>query len=208
MDNDIIKGQGILSGKAIEECVKQGLIQISPFNKSQLNPASYDLTLGEGVRVYEDVSYISKKDPIGLGGTEIHPVGNLHTGYLDSKKSNSTVSFKIGPKGWLLRPGIGYLMHTVESVKTDHFVPVIDGKSSMGRLFTLVHYTAGYVDPGFSGQYTLEVSVLHPTVVYAGQRVGQLRFHTISGEVDLYKGHYSGSTAVGAVASHAYEQFD
>ena len=202
------EGHGILSGDAIIRCVEGGAINISPFNPKQVNEASYDMTLGENVRVYEDVNVFSKKDPNRPDGSEIYPAGSVHTGYLDSKKPNKTVSFKIGPNGWLLRPGIGYLMHVNETISTDHYVPVIDGKSSIGRLFILVHYTAGYVDPGFKGQYTLEVSAQHPTVVYAGQRIGQLRFHTIAGKPILYSGRYKDETAVGAVSSHAFEQFN
>lgn len=179
--------QGILSGKSIQYAVESGEILINPFETKHLNPASYDLTLGEGITVYEGFS------------SEDH--------YLDSKKSNPSASFKMGPEGYILRPGVGYLMHTQESVRTDKYVPIVDGKSSIGRLFILIHYTAGFGDPGFSGQYTLEVSTLYPTKLYPGMRICQIRFQTLVGEVSLYQGHYQGTTAIGAVASHAYEQF-
>jgi dCTP deaminase len=183
--------QGILSGKEIEMAMGQGEIEISPFEATQLNPASYDLTLGEGITVYE--GFDSHKDRL--------------LNYLNPKKNNPTTSFKMGPEGYLLRPGIGYLMHTREVVGTDKYVPAIDGKSSIGRLFVLVHVTAGLGDPGFKGQYTLEVLTTYPIRLYPGMRICQIRFFTIRGEIDLYKGHYKGDTAVGAVASHAYEQF-
>jgi len=203
---------GVLSGRAIQKAVREGAIFIDPFTPAQLNPVSYDLTLGEEVRVYEDVNYLHEEvsAPGTFDGRHIQPLTGIHPGthYLDSKKPNPTKSFKIKDEGWLLKPGVGYLMHTHERVRTDHFVPVVDGKSSIGRLFIAVHVTAGYIDPGFDGCYTLEVMALHPVKVYARQRICQVRFHTIMGEVTLYDGHYKGDTAKGAVASHSYEQFE
>lgn len=183
--------QGILSGKEIELSIALGEILINPFDPSQLNPASYDLTLGEGITVYD--GFDCSKDRL------------LNS--LDPKKNNPTTSFKMGPEGYLLRPGVGYLMHTKEIVGTDKYVPAIDGKSSIGRLFVLVHVTAGLGDPGFKGQYTLEVLTTYPIRLYPGMRICQVRFFTVRGEINLYKGHYKGDTAQGAVASHAYEQF-
>ena len=99
-------------------------------------------------------------------------------------------------------------MHTVERIHTKKYVPVLDGKSSIGRLFMKIHETAGYGDPGFNGQYTLEVTVVHPLRVYAGMRVAQMRFHSICGEVEKpYNGNYVGDAARGPVASRAYKQF-
>jgi dCTP deaminase len=174
---------GILSGNAILEAVKAGRIRIDPFDPKQLNPVSIDLTLGSEVRVYQEA-------------------------VLDSRQKNPTKSFTIGPDGLVIYPGTGYLMHTIERVWTDSYVPIIDGKSSLGRLFVKVHETAGYGDPHFNGQYTLEVTCVHPIRLYAGMRVCQVRFNTIVGEVTPYDGHYKGETAMGAVASRSWEQFD
>lgn len=135
--------------------------------------------------------------------------GGTPGGFLDSKEENplDTYELKDG-EGILLKPGIGYLMHTEERVKTDHFVPVLDGKSSLGRLFVTIHVTAGYGELGFDGQYTLEVMVQHPVVLYAGMRIGQIRFHTIVGEKQSYqdRGHYVKDKALGPVASQAHIQ--
>jgi dCTP deaminase len=107
-----------------------------------------------------------------------------------------------------LEPNVGYLMHTIERVHTKKYVPVLDGKSSIGRLFMKVHETAGYGDAGFDGQYTLEVTVVHPLRVYPGMRIAQMRFHTILGEVQkLYAGNYTGEAAKGPVPSRAWRQF-
>jgi dCTP deaminase len=101
-------------------------------------------------------------------------------------------------------------MHTRERIWTEKFVPIVDGKSSIGRLFIQIHATAGYGDPGYDGEYTLEVIVQHPVRVYAGMRIGQIRFHTLEGEVEkTYKvtGSYKDEAAQGAVASKAWRQF-
>lgn len=81
-----------------------------------------------------------------------------------------------------LEPRKLYLLHTAERVSTKAFVPVLDGKSSIGRLGICIHLTAGYGDPGFDGQYTLEVTCVIPVRIYAGMRFCQMRFHTMVGE--------------------------
>jgi dCTP deaminase len=118
--------------------------------------------------------------------------------------------FRIGEEGTVLRPNILYLMHTLETVHTLDYVPVIDGKNSLGRLGLMVHATAGFGDPGFAGQFTLEVSVLHPLRVYAGMKFCQLRFHMMAGPPMNYQktGHYIGKYSVGPVASRVYTQFN
>lgn len=133
---------GILSDSAIRKAVEYGDIEIDPFDPERLNPCSYDLALGN-----EIVSYQS-----GAGA----PVP-----YLDARVRPGTYSFKFDD-GMALHPNVGYLMHTVERVATKKYVPVLDGKSSLGRLFMKIHETAGYGDPGFDGQYTLEVTVMYP----------------------------------------------
>lgn len=210
---------GVLSGNEIEKQVAEGRITIDPYSPDFVNPASYDLTLGEEVRVYQGCSdTLEPKDPIFdrlgkvAGGLLADVAGqwgaaNPKWKVLDSRAPNPTETFKIGPEGLVLVPGIGYLMHTAERVATNHYVPVLDGKSSLGRLFVQVHVTAGYGDPGFDGQFTLEVIVTHPVRVYAGMRFCQVRFHTIAGEPRLYKGRYKGEAAVGAVPSRSWEQY-
>lgn len=144
-------------------------------------------------------------------GTEPDPVpgGDRPRGYLDAKRDLSLLTHELDEgQGILLKPGIGYLMHTEERVRTDYFVPVLDGKSSLGRLFVTIHVTAGYGEMGFDGQYTLEVMVQHPVVLYAGMRIGQIRFHTIVGEKQSYKdrGHYVGEKALGPIPSQSHIQ--
>ena len=202
---------GVLSDQAIRAALDEGSIKIDPFEAEQLNPVSYDLTLGGQVTVYkgwvETESYTQWSLDKPKDGRLLHAV----QGTFDVKKKPEFESFQMDPKeGWVIKPGIGYLMHTRERIWTEKFIPVIDGKSSIGRLFIQIHITAGFGDPGFDGQYTLEVVAQHPVRVYPGMRIAQIRFHTIAGElVKLYQqtGHYTGEHAVGAVPSQAWRQF-
>ena len=109
--------------------------------------------------------------------------------------------------GVVLRPGNGYLLHTHERVHTNKYVPVLDGKSSVARLFVGIHVTAGFGDPGYNGQWTLEVTTVYPVRLYAGMRIAQMRFHTIVGETKLYQGNYCGEASTGAVPSRAWKMF-
>lgn len=205
----------ILPDRAIRQAVIDGLIRIEPYDDALVNPASYDLTLGEEVRVYQDwcVTYpVADQHLQGISeiedGRYFIPANHI----LDTKSQPKTSVFTMNAmKGWVLRPGIGYLLHTRERIWSEDYVAVIDGKSSLGRLFIQVHATAGYVDPGFDGQFTLEVFVQHPVRVYPGMRFAQVRFQTLQGKADkLYGyagGHYTGKLALGAVPSQTYKQF-
>lgn len=193
----------ILTGPEIQKQLEAGRISIDPFNPKCLNPGSYDLTLGNEVVVYEGVVFC-----YGEAGTEEDGGYFLPNpgAVLDTKQELPARKFTINPEvGWLLKPGIGYLMATAEKVHTDYYVPVIDGKSSLGRLFVQVHITAGYGDIGYSGHYTLEVVVTHPVRVYPGMRFCQMRFHQPQGDLMNYasKGHYTGEAATGPVPSKA-----
>jgi len=189
---------GILSDSAIQAAIEAGDISIDPFNPKQLNPASYDLTLGSEVRVYTDW--------VEGGWDALTPNAEA----LDIRKELRTKTLNISAdEGIVLQPKIGYLMHTRERVCSRKYNPVLDGKSSIARLFIQVH-AAGYGDIGFDGNYTLEVTVVHPIRVYPGMRIAQMRFHTIAGEVaETYDkvGHYTGVFAQGAIASQAWRQF-
>lgn len=205
----------ILSGTAIERAVEDRAIVIDPFRLEQLNPASYDLTLGDELCVYVN----SGADRAREG----EPVRSWYhlpepPAVLDSKCENHFYRAKLSPDGFTVgshrgdRPRV-YLMHTRERIWTRRFVPVIDGKSSLGRLGLAIHVTAGYGDPGFDGQYTLEVVALGESVVlYPGMRIAQIRFHQLEHHgvmaPDYQKsGHYTGSASLGPVPSRSYLQF-
>ena len=175
----------ILTGPEIHRQVEAGRIQISPFDEKFLNPASYDVHLGNRVFVYDK-----------QGPREV----------LDSRLPNTgkeTVFESV-----IVHPGKLYIMHTEEVIRTDHYEPTIDGKSSIGRLGVMVHVTAGYGEPGYPGQYTLEVvSLAHPVRLYAGMRIAQMRFTVLEGEVQLYDGNYTGEASMGPQPSRSYKQF-
>lgn len=191
---------GILSGKAIHEEILKYRICVTPFDVNLINPVSLDLRLGPRIALYEAPG-MSKQ----LGGLRDYP--------LDCRDPESIAirdEFDIPESGVCLQPGRLYLMHTLERIWTDQYVPIIDGKSSIGRLGIQVHMTAGFGDPGFDGQYTLEVTTVYPVRVYAGMRFCQMRFHTIErGGVglDLYSGNYTGEASTDPVASKVWRQF-
>mgnify|MGYP001343368552 FL=1 len=196
----------ILTGPEIEKQVKAKKIKITPFHKKQVNPASYDLRLGRQVAVYNEAVWTNDNSPGATVGDGRH--FRSWNGGLDAKKEHTLSSFEMDRKvGWLLLPGILYLMHTEEVIWTASYVPIIDGKSSIGRLGICVHLTAGFGDPGFNGQYTLEVTTVHPVRVYPGMRFCQIRFHLMEGKVKLYEGNYKGLAARGPVASRSWKQF-
>lgn len=212
---------GILSDTAILIGIESKDIEIDPFNPKHVNAASYDVTLGDEVTVYKDWVHFDERAHAYHNGHDLIPVGNIRDGrdlfpvdnILDVRREPGTQSFKIdSSRGWVLKPNIGYLMHTRERVRVSNkLVPILDGKSSTGRLFMHIHVTAGYGDPGFNGQFTMEVLVRHPLRVFPGMRIGQVRFHTMEGEVNVDYSQrdsaYLGQTAMGAVGSRAYRQF-
>lgn len=192
----------ILTGLEIIKRIKQKDIVIDPFNEENINPASIDLTLGENISEYR---------PITLTSTSLGRGKNKHKkGVIDLNENNS-VSIKrsiIDDNGFLIRANRPYLMHTAEMVYAKDLVGVVDGKSSLGRLFVSVHQTAGYIDPGFYGHVTLEVTSFYNIRVYKGMRFCQIRFHTVVGEVSSYGGAYVGDSAVGAVLSKHLKEGD
>jgi len=173
---------GVLTGSAIREAVAEGLIEISPFILEHVGPNSVDLRLSKVLKVYPIVSRDSRiTSPL------------VRDQYLDMRSENKVVSFEIPDEGYILLPGVLYLGCTMERTKTDHFIPKVEGRSSVGRLGIKVHLTAGFGDIGFDGRWTLEIEVTHPVRVYAGERVCQVYFSTPHGKVkDLYRGRYQG----------------
>lgn len=99
---------------------------------------------------------------------------------------HETIEIKIPETGLILSPTIGYLGATVEYTETRNLFPYIDGKSSIGRNFILNHHTAGRGDDGFCGEWTLEIRVLYPTVVYPYMRIGQIYYEEFTGERKPY----------------------
>lgn len=148
----------ILTDKQILAAIERGEIVISPFNANALGTNSYDVHLGENLAVYE-------------------------ASELDARAHNHVKHFKIGPDGYVIRPGELYLGVTVEYTETHNTVPFLEGKSSVGRLGIDIHATAGKGDVGFCNTWTLEISCVKPVRIYAGMPIGQLIYFMIDGEV-------------------------
>lgn len=172
----------ILSGKQIKAELGKGL-DISPFDESRLNPNSYNLRLADELLVYngEDFNarrFDNKEDTDFL----IHNC-------LDMKKDNAYHIAKIPANGIFLIPGNIYLGRTMEYTKTSKFVPMLEGRSSVGRLGINIHATAGFGDVGFEGYWTLELSCVQPVRIYPGVDICQIYYHTIELDDDpiLYK---------------------
>jgi dCTP deaminase len=152
----------ILSGKEIKNRLGNGIV-IEPFIERQLNPNSYNLRLHNELLVYEERT-------------------------LDMKKENRATSLIIPEAGLVLEPGILYLARTVEYTRTDSYVPMLEGRSSIGRLGLFVHVTAGFGDVGFAGYWTLEMFCVQPIRVYPDIEVCQIYYHTIEGDYAPYTG--------------------
>lgn len=161
----------ILSGLEIEKNLGKNII-IEPFSRSQLNSNSYNVRLHNKILVYKEKT-------------------------LDMKKPNETKEIIISDKGFKLEPNELYLGRTLEYTTTKNFVPMIEGRSSIGRLGIFIHITAGFGDVGFSGYWTLEIFCIKPIIIYPNVEIAQLYYHTIDGEYEEYSsGKYQNNTDV------------
>ena len=152
----------ILSGKEIKKQVKEGSIAIDPFTDDQINPNSYNLRLHQDLLTYDN-------------------------DILDMREKNSASPLVIPSEGLLLEPHKLYLGRTVERTSTDKYVPMLEGRSSVGRLGLFIHITAGFGDIGFDGFWTLEIFCVQPIRIYSGLEICQIFYHTIDGDFDLYR---------------------
>ena len=106
---------------------------------------------------------------------------------LDMRKANRVRRMQIPPEGIVLQPNQLYLGRTVERTETHNLVPMIEGRSSIGRLGLFVHVTAGFGDVGFCGYWTLEMFAVQPVRIFAGVAICQIFYHDIRGEFSEYK---------------------
>jgi len=139
-----------------------GDIRIEPFQESRLNPNSYNLSLHDELMTYDEAE-------------------------LDMRREHRVQRQVIPPEGLVLRPQQLYLGRTVERTETYNLVPMIEGRSSIGRLGLFVHVTAGFGDVGFRGYWTLEMFAVHPIRIYAGIQICQIIYHQIVGDVREYR---------------------
>ncbi|MAF36059.1 dCTP deaminase [archaeon] len=169
----------ILSGKQIQAHLGEDII-ISPFNEKQLNPNSYNLRLHNELMVYDA--------PI-----------------LDMKKKNPTKTIVIPEEGLVLEPGKLYLGRSLEHTETKKHVPLLEGRSSIGRLGLFVH-AAGFGDVGFTGYWTLHLSCTQPVRVYPRIEICQIFYHTLEGDFTVYSGSYQNNT--GITPSQLYKELE
>ncbi len=171
----------ILSGKEIQKRMGKDLF-IEPFRESQLNPNSYNLKLHDELLMYTD-------------------------DVLDMKKENKYEKITIPKEGLVLAPNRLYLGRTMEYTKTLGAVPMLEGRSSIGRLGLFVHVTAGFGDVGFSGYWTLEIFCIQPIKIYPHIEICQLYYHTIEGEYETYtSGKYQNNK--GIQPSYLFKDFE
>jgi dCTP deaminase len=143
----------MLVDREILKAIKRGEIVLEPFDRGSLGTNSYDVHLAPTLLVYADPFEIDARFP--------HP----------------TIELEIPAEGRVLSPNQLYLGSTIEYTESHRHVPILNGKSSLGRLGLCVHVTAGTGDVGFCNHWTLELTVVRPLRIYPGMPVAQLLWH-------------------------------
>jgi dCTP deaminase len=163
----------VLSDGTIRRLVAEGRVLIDPWDEAMVQPASVDLRLGTSFRVFHNhrITAIDLADP---------PRGLTELVEVDDHES------------FVIHPGEFVLGRTQEHVELpDDIVARIEGKSSLGRLGLIVHATAGFVDPGFKGTLTLEITNLTrvPIILWPGKPIAQLSFMALDQPAERPYGH-------------------
>jgi dCTP deaminase len=154
----------VLSDRTIRRLLTEGRIGIEPYDETLLQPSSVDVRVDRFFRVFHNARYpfIDVKEP----------------------QEELTELVEIADdQPFILHPGEFVLGSTLERVQLpDDLVARLEGKSSLGRLGLLIHSTAGFVDPGWDGHVTLELSNVAnlPITIYYGMKIGQLSFVQLS----------------------------
>ncbi len=187
----------VLSDRTIRDEIDNGRIVIEPLDLSCIQPASVDIHLDRKLLVFR-----TWRSPF----------------YVDVKQSQDDLTELVeieGEKPFLLPPGEFVLGSTVENIALpDDIVGRLEGKSSLGRIGLLIHSTAGYVDPGWQGHLTLELSNVAklPVTLYYGMKIGQISFIRLTSAAQrLYGDESLGSKYQGqteATASRYYKDFE
>ena len=168
----------ILSDRSIHDALESGRIVIEPFDARDVQPSSVDLHVDRYFRVFR----------------------NDTTPFIDPKEPQEDLTELVDvepPRAFILHPGEFVLGSTLERVALpDDLVARLEGKSSLGRLGLLIHSTAGFVDAGWDGHLTLELSNVAnlPITIYAGMKIGQLSFVQMAEPTD----HPYGSSGLGS----------
>jgi len=159
----------VLSDRDIRAEITSGRIVIDPYLPEAVQPSSVDLHLDRRFRVFKNSRYP----------------------YIDVREEQSELTELVeigGDDPFILHPGEFVLGSTLERVALPNDVVArLDGKSSLGRLGLLIHSTAGFVDPGWDGNLTLELSNVAnlPITLYDGMKIGQISFQRMSSPVEI-----------------------
>ena len=186
----------VLSDRTIKQQLASGRLGIDPLDREAIQPASVDLRLDRSFRVFRSTArpFVDVREPV--------------------EDLTELVEIRDG-EPFVIQPASFCLGSTIETVTLpDDIVARVDGKSSLGRLGLLVHATAGYVDPGWTGRLTLELSNQSqmPIALYYGMRIAQVSFLQLTTPVDRPYGSpelgskYQGQT--GPTASRISREFE
>src|SRR4051794_39028906 len=154
----------VLSDRTILRLLDEGRIEIDPYDPALLQPSSVDVRVDRFFRVFHNARYP----------------------FIDVREPQEDLTELVEIEGdtpFILHPGEFVLGSTLERVRLpDDLVARLEGKSSLGRLGLLIHSTAGFIDPGFDGHVTLELSNVAnlPITIYFGMKIGQLSFMQLS----------------------------
>ncbi len=168
----------VLSDRTIKEEMAKGRIIIRPLGEGCVQPASVDLHLDRNILIFR----------------------NNRVPYIDVRKTNDRLTDMVSMADddpFMLHPGEFVLGSTLEHVEVpDDLVARLEGKSSLGRIGLLIHSTAGYVDPGWKGHLTLELSNVSslPITLYHRMKIGQISYLRLTTPAE----HLYGSAELGS----------
>jgi dCTP deaminase len=154
----------VLSDRTIRRYIAEGRIEIDPFDEELVQPSSVDVRVDRYFRVFHNARYP----------------------YIDVKQPQEDLTELVevdGETPFILHPGEFVLGSTLERIRLpDDLVARLEGKSSLGRLGLLIHSTAGFIDPGWDGHVTLELSNVAnlPITIYHAMKIGQVSFVQLS----------------------------
>ena len=185
----------LLSDRDIRSEIQSGRVDVEPFDEAMIQPSSVDVRLDKFFRVFENHKY-SVIDPS-----------------IEQAELTREVIAE-GDEAFILHPGEFVLASTYEVITLpDDIAGRLEGKSSLGRLGLLTHSTAGFIDPGFSGHITLELSNVAnlPVKLYPGMKIGQLCLIKLSSPAEhpygsaIYASRYQGQR--GPTPSRSFMNF-
>lgn len=182
----------LLSDRDIRGEIDAGRVVLEPYDAAMVQPSSVDVRLDRYFRVFENHRY-------------------PHIDPASEQPDLTRLVETAGEDPFVLHPGEFVLASTFEVVTLpDDVAARLEGKSSLGRLGLLTHSTAGFIDPGFTGQVTLELSNVAnlPIAIYPGMKIGQISFYQMSTPADVPYGSpelgskYQGQRGPTASAMH------